>query len=145
MMDGTNRLLIFSLQGSKYALDLQDVAEVLEPPLIFPIPSAPPFFPGIMKFHGNLVTVFDLARFLNRNRAPCNPHGKVVVLDSRIANLAVWVDMVENIVATDIVLEEDESSEPLVGKVLIMADGEVKMLAVEKLLAKLEEILSTNL
>jgi len=142
MMDGTNRLLIFSLQGSKYALDLRDVAEVLEPPRLYPIPRAPLFFPGIMNFHGNLVTVFDLSQFLNN--VPRNPHGKVLVLDTRIANLAVWVDMVENIVSTDIVLEEDESSEPLVGKVLIMADGEVKMLAVEKLLPKLEEILSVN-
>jgi purine-binding chemotaxis protein CheW len=142
-MEGTNRLLVFTLQGSKFALELRDVAEVLEPPLLFPIPRAPLFFPGIMNFHGNLVTVFDLAQFLNS--VPRNPHGKVLVLDTRVANLAVWVDMVENIVAMDIVLEEDESSEPLVGKVLIMADGEVKMLAVEKLLAKLEEILSANL
>jgi purine-binding chemotaxis protein CheW len=142
MMDGTNRLLIFSLQGSKYALDLRDVAEVLEPPLIFPIPRAPLFFPGIMNFHGKLVSVLDLAGFLNR--APRNPHGKVMVLDPRLANLAVWVDMVESIVATDAVLEEDECSEPLVVKVLTMADGEVRMLAVEKLLEKLEEALSAN-
>ena len=142
MMNGTNRLLIFSLQGSRYALDLRDVAEVLEPPQIFPIPRAPLFFPGIMNFHGNLVSVFDLARFLNG--APRNPHGKVLVLDSRIANLAVWVDMVESIVAADIVLEEEECSEALVGKALTMADGEVKMLSVEKLLEKLEEALSAN-
>ena len=142
MMDGTNRLLVFTLQGSRYALELRDVAEVLEPPVLFPIPRVPLFFPGIMNFHGNLVTVFDLSQFLNN--VPRNPHGKVLVLDTRIANLAVWVDMVENIVATDIVLEEDESSEPLVGKVLIMADGEVKMLAVEKLLTELEEILSAS-
>ena len=142
MMDGTNRLLVFTLQGSRYALELRDVAEVLEPPVLFPIPRVPLFFPGIMNFHGNLVTVFDLSQFLNN--VPRNPHGKVLVLDTRIANLAVWVDMVENIVSTDIVLEEDESSEPLVGKVLIMAYGEVKMLAVEKLLAELEEILSAS-
>jgi purine-binding chemotaxis protein CheW len=142
MMDGTNSLLIFSLQGSKYALDLRDVAEVLDPPLIFPIPRAPFFFPGIMNFHGKLVSVLDLAWFLNR--APRDPHGKVLVLDSRLANLAVWVDMVESIVATDDVLEEDECREPLVVKVLTMADGELKMLSVEKLLEELEEALSAN-
>lgn len=139
-MDGTNRLLVFRLQGSSYALDLRDVAEVLEPPPIFPIPRAPLFFPGIMNFHGNLVTVLDLAQFLRI--ASRNPHGKVLVLDTRIANLAVWVDMVETIVSTDVVLEEDEGSEPLVEKVLIMADGEVKMLSVERLLVTLEEHLS---
>ena len=139
MTEGTNRLLIFSLQENKYALDLRDVAEVMDPPPIYPIPRVPLFFPGIMNFHGSLVSVFDLARFLNG--APRNPHGKVLVLDPRIANLAVWVDMVESIVATDGILEEDACSAPLVEKVLTMADGEVKMLSVEKLLEKLEEAL----
>jgi purine-binding chemotaxis protein CheW len=137
MMDGTNRLLLFSLRESRFALDLRDVAEVLEPPLLFPIPRAPLFFPGIMNFHGNLVSVLDLALYLKKT--PRNPHGKVLVLDTRLANLAVWIDMVENIVSTDVILEEDESGDPLVEKVLIMADGEVEMLSVENLLQNLEE------
>ena len=95
-----------------------------------------------MNFHGKLVSVLDLAWFLNR--APRDPHGKVLVLDSRVANLAVWVDMVESIVATDDVLEEDECCEPLVVKVLTMADGELKMLSVEKLLEEIEEALYAN-
>jgi len=142
MREGTNRLLVFSLLGDRYALDLRDVAEVMEPPLIFPIPRAPLFFSGIMNFHGKLVSVLDLALFLNG--APRNPHGKIVVLDSSIANLAVWIDMVESIVGSDVILDEDECGEPLVGKVLTMADGEVKMLSVERLLEKLEEALTAN-
>lgn len=136
-MNGTGRLLLFMLQESRFALDLHDVAEVLEPPTLFPIPRAPIFFPGIMNFHGNLVSVLDLALFLKN--APRNPNGKVLVLDTRLANLAVWVDMVENIISADVILQEDKSSDPLVEKVLMLADGEVKMLAVENLLARLEE------
>ena len=140
MMDGANRLIVFTLQGSKYALYLRDVAEVVEPPRIFPMPHAPFFFPGIMNFHGNLVSLLDLAHFLTN--APRNPQGKVLVLGTGIANLALWVDTVENVGSADVVLEEYESNETLVEKVLIMADGEVKMLSVEKLLEQLEQILS---
>jgi chemotaxis signal transduction protein len=140
MMDGAERLIVFSLQGSKYALRLQDVAEVVDPPRIFPMPHAPHYFPGIINFHGNLVSLLDLALFLIN--MPRNPQGKVLVLDTRIANLALWVDTVENVGVTDVVLEEDESCETLVEKVLIMTDGEVKMLSVEKLLEQLEQILS---
>src|ERR1039457_5875186 len=132
MMEGANRLIVFSLQGSKYALYLRNVAEVVEPPRVFPMPHAPHFFPGIMNFHGNLVSLLDLALFLTN--MPRNPQGKVLVLDTGIANLALWVDTVENVGSTDVILEEDESSETLVEKVLIMADVEVKMLSVEKLL-----------
>ena len=140
MMDATNRLLVFSLRGSRYAITLENVAEVMEPPLIYPIPHAPHFFPGIMNFHGNLVSVLDLALFLSG--APRNPQGKILVLDARIANLSLWVDTIENIGSTDGILEEYESDENLVEKLLMMADGEVKMLSVEKLLDKLEEILA---
>ncbi len=140
MMDGANRLIVFSLQGSKYALYLRNVAEVVEPPRIFPMPHAPLFFPGIMNFHGNLVSLLDLGHFLTDT--PRNPQGKVMVLDTGMANLALWVDTVENVGSADVVLEEYESNETLVEKVLIMADGEVKMLSVERLLEQLEQILS---
>jgi purine-binding chemotaxis protein CheW len=140
MMDGANRLIVFSLQGNKYALYLRNVAEVVEPPRVFPMPHAPLFFPGVMNFHGNLVSLLDLGHFLTDT--PRNPQGKVMVLDTGMANLALWVDTVENVGSADVVLEEYESNETLVEKVLIMADGEVKMLSVEKLLEQLEQILS---
>ena len=140
MIDGTNRLIIFTISGIKYALFLRHVAEVVELPRIFPMPHAPLYFPGIMNFHGDLVSLLDLSQFLMN--APRNPHGKVLVLDTDIANLALWVDTVENVGAAEVVLEEFESDESLVEKVLIMADGEVKMLSVEKLLERLEDILT---
>ena len=140
MMDSLNSLVVFSLQGEKYALYLRNVAEVVEPPRFFPMPHAPLFFVGIINSHGNLVSLLDLAHFLTN--APRNPQGKVLVLDRGVANLALWVDMVENVNSAAVILEEYESDETLVGKVLIMADGEVKILSVEKLLEQLEQIFS---
>ncbi len=88
MMVGTNRLLVFRLQGSRYALDLSDVAEVMEPPVIFPIPRAPHFLSGIMNFHGNLVSVLDLAHFLGISS--CTPAEKVLIMaDGEIKTLSV--------------------------------------------------------
>ncbi len=142
MTDVAERLVVFTLQGNKYALFLRHVAEVVEPPPIFPIMNVPHFFLGIMNSHGNLVSLLDLSNFLFN--APRNPQGKVLVLATSIANLAFWVDAVENVGASDVVLEEYESDEPLVEKVLAMADGEVKMLAMERILEKLEEILAAG-
>jgi purine-binding chemotaxis protein CheW len=140
MINGIQRLLIFYVRGSRFALDLQDVAEVLVPPVSFPVPWAPGYLKGAINFHGNLVTLLDLADFMNVG--PMEPGGNILVLDKRIANLALWVDGVENIVSFDAVLEEDESSDPAVDKLLIMADGEILMLAVGKLLERVEEDLS---
>ena len=140
MMDGTNRLILFTLHGCRYALRMRDVAEVMEPPRIYPMPRVPRYIAGIMNFHGNMVSVLDLADFLTGNDR--HPQGQVLVLDTRIANLALWVDSVENISSAEIIREESECTERFVEKVLMMADEEVRMLSVEKLLDKIEEILS---
>lgn len=140
MIDDAGRLILFTLNGSKYALRLGDVAEVMEPPRIYPIPRVPQYIAGIMNFHGKLVSVLDLANFLMD--APCHPRREVLVLDTRIANLALWVDSVENVRCADIIREESDYCESFVEKVLMMTDGEVKMLSVEMLLDKIEELLS---
>ncbi|HEX8960433.1 MAG TPA: chemotaxis protein CheW [Geobacteraceae bacterium] len=136
MSNVSARLLLFTVREDRYALDLQDVAEVLTPPVIFPVPWAPPCVTGAMNFHGSLVTVLDLAGFLGCGTMA--PEGNLLVLDRGIANLALWIDRVENIAPADGVLEEDTSNDPLVEKVLIMADGEVRKLAVARLLEKVE-------
>ncbi len=130
------RLLIFTVGGERFALDIQDVAEVMDPPPTFPVPWAPAWLVGVMNFHGSLVAVLDLASFITDGTVP--PGGSVLVLDRRIANLALRVNGVENIVPVDVVLEEEESTDTLVDKVYVMADGEIRLLATEKLLERLE-------
>jgi purine-binding chemotaxis protein CheW len=130
------RLLLFTVGENRYALNLQDVAEVLTPPVTFPIPWAPPYLSGAMNFHGSLVAVLDLAKFLNIGTMA--PDGNILVIDRGIANLALGVDRVENIVPVDDVLEEDDSDDPIVDKLLIMADGEVSKLAMAMLLERVD-------
>ncbi len=141
-MGGADGLIIFILRGGRFALSLREVAEVMEPPRFFPLPNAPSFFPGLVNFHGNLVSLLDLGQFLLG--LPRQEEGKVLVLDSAICHLALWVDGVESVGASDVILGVKESDEPLVEKVLETARGEVKMLAVEALLQQLEGILTVQ-
>lgn len=129
-----SRLLLFTVQGSRYALDLQDVAEVRCLPVTFPIPWAPPFISGAMNFHGSVVAVLDLARFMNVGAMAAD--GNILVLHRGLANLAVGVDSVESIIPGEYVLEEEDGNDPMVEKLLVIADGEVKKLAVEFLLER---------
>ena len=64
MTETEHKYLIFSLQGSRYAFDLAQVAEVCEPLPTWPVPGAPPCYAGAMNFHGTIVAVMDLAAFL---------------------------------------------------------------------------------
>jgi purine-binding chemotaxis protein CheW len=139
MMDDAGRLILFYLDGNRYALHMGDVAEVMEPPRIYPVPRVPQYITGIMNFHGKLVSLLDLANFLTG--APCHSRREVLVLDSHIGNLALWVDSVENIRCADIIREECDYCDSFVEKLLMMSDGEVKMLSLEMLLDKIEELL----
>jgi chemotaxis signal transduction protein len=136
MVDGLQRFLVFSVRGHRFALDLQDIAEVVESPSLFPAPWAPGFFRGAMNFHGSVVAVLDLAGFLDLGAA--DREEVVLVLDKRIANLALAADSVENIVPSDLILETGESDDPLVERIFMTDDGEIRLLATGKLLEEIE-------
>ena len=90
MTHAARKYLIFTLVGRFYAVDLAQVAEVVEQPAIWPIPVAPPCYPGAMNFHGTIVAVLDLAMFLGLSSEQCLL--KTIVLDTRIAALGFCVE-----------------------------------------------------
>jgi purine-binding chemotaxis protein CheW len=140
MTDSAKRMILFSVEGETFALRLEDVAEVMEPPPIYPIPRVPELFAGIMNFHGNLVSVVDLARLLKNVSGASQ--GQLLVLDTRVANLALRVESVESVSPAEVLQEERESGDPLMEKELTVSGRGVKMLSVEKLLGRLEGMLT---
>ncbi len=139
-MGSSKRYIVFTLRGERYALDLRDMAEVMEPPPTFPIPRAPHYVAGIVNFHGGLVAVLDLAMFFEAQ--PGAPGEKILVLDRSIANLAFHVDRVEDIISEEAVLDEREGDDAMTASLLTMADGEVRVLAVRNILEKLESVIN---
>ncbi|ACM19287.1 scaffold protein CheW associated with MCPs of class 44H [Geotalea daltonii FRC-32] len=133
----TSPYLLFTLMDSTYAIDLQQVAEVVEPPPLSPIPRAPAHLIGAMNSHGNIKAVVDLSLMLNQGHRKFD--GKILVLEDRFASLAIWVDGVLAIAATETMErkpteEDDELSD------WIISDGTqvIRLLALDKLLQRLE-------
>jgi chemotaxis-related protein WspB len=58
-------LLLFDVQGDRYALDCRDVVEVLPLVAIRTIPLAPRGVAGVMNYHGRAVPVLDLSVLLH--------------------------------------------------------------------------------
>ncbi len=139
MSSETQRLLVFDVSGLRYAVKLEDVAEILEPSPTYPVPRVSPVFLGATNFHGRVVAVLDLAAFFDTGAFTAG--GKYVVLNRELTNLALAIGPNVDIVTSDVILEEEESGDPLVGKILVMADGEVNLLETESLLLHLEELL----
>lgn len=126
MTKAGRRYLLFTLAGGRYALDLAQVAEVEEPPVTWPIPGAPPCYPGAMNFHGGIVAVMDLALFLGHPGG----HGreKVVVLDPAIASLAFLVERVIRIVPGEQVGMSAPPAEAFATALLELPEGNATLL-----------------
>ena len=136
MIDGARRFLVFKLQGTDFALNLSDVAEVVEPPPVFPVPRAPRHLLGVMNFHGALVSILDLANF--QNLGFFAPGGKVLVLDSRLASLALWVDGVSAVISEESIRNRRAGDNGIIAERLHTDSGEINLLSLDWLLLRLE-------
>jgi purine-binding chemotaxis protein CheW len=125
------KYMIFSLQGSLYALDLKQVAEVGDPPQMWPIPLAPACYSGALNFHGAIVAVMNLALFLGI--PGCRQPGKIIVLHSEVASLAFLVDTIVRIVSEEEVSFCPAPVNGLAVATLRLTDGEATQLDLEAL------------
>lgn len=121
-----SKYLIFFAHGRRYALDLAQVAEVADPPFLWPIPLAPHYYAGAMNFHGAIVAVMELACFMGQ--PGCQELEKVVVLDPQIAALAFQVERVTRIVAAAEVEHLPSPELPFASGLLLLAEGEATLL-----------------
>jgi len=134
--------LIVAVRGERCALHLGDIVEVMETFTAFPIPKAPPSLLGVMNFHGSPIPVLDLASFLHGS--PSAGPGPVLVLDHRIASLALRVDAVERILFDGreggTSLEEDG----FLGSPVSGAGDGIRLLLLERVVEGLDEVLSAG-
>lgn len=130
------KFLIFSLQGLLYALDLKQVAEVGDPPQMWPIPLAPACYSGALNFHGDIVAVMNLALFLGL--PGCRQSGKIIVLHREVASLAFLVDSIVRIVSEGEVSFSKPPENGFAVAMLSLTDGEATQLDLEALVHKAE-------
>jgi len=145
MMTSSNRkFLIFRLQDSLYALDLAQVAEVSDPPQMWPIPLAPLCYAGALNFHGDVIAVMNLATFLGLPGS--SKPGKVIVLRQDIASLAFLVDTVVRIISEEeaSVSLPPPSCDGFAAATLRLPDGEAIQLDVDSVVREAETCVQRN-
>jgi chemotaxis signal transduction protein len=135
MADEIGRLVLVRLSGKPAAIDLASVTEVTELPETWQIPLAPGFFKGVMNSHGSLIPVLDLASLSGSGVGRSD--GKALILDRRLADLALWVDDVERVIpySEAIPVSEADGEVPAVLKI---NGAEVPLLSAESLVQMLE-------
>ena len=131
------RFLLFRAAGQGFAFSLQEVAEVMEPQESFAIPRAPQHFAGLINFHGAPTALVDLGLYLGG--AALSVPGKVLVLDTRHAGLALQVEGVHAIISAEAVLDHSPGEDPLTAARLETEQGIFRLLRLDTLIMALEQ------
>jgi purine-binding chemotaxis protein CheW len=136
MLANERKFLIFYMNGQRYAFDLKIVAEVMDPPMIWPIPFAPSYYSGAINFHGSIVAVMDLAVFLGFARCPGLE--KIVVLDANVALLGFLVERVARIVPEQHIELHEAPDVRFASASLCLPEGNATLLDINEIIREAE-------
>lgn len=90
-------LLIFTLDGQRYGLSLENVAQVVRAAAITPLPDAPEIVLGILDFHGEIIPVVNLRRRFRLPERELRSDDLFLVAHTRRRRLALVVDGTEGV------------------------------------------------
>jgi chemotaxis signal transduction protein len=94
-------VITLGLGNERYGLELSDVAEVLAPLRVTPVPGAVVVFSGVINVHGEIRPVLDLRRWVGMGVAPEPLAGEaqssVILLRKGGREMGLQVDSVEQI------------------------------------------------
>ena len=89
--------LVFALGPERYAIELEDLVEVLPCSGYTPVPGAPPELLGVINLRGEIRPVLDLARVLALPKGAERDSGFLLLLRQQNREVALRVDQVEKI------------------------------------------------
>jgi purine-binding chemotaxis protein CheW len=97
-------MVTFSLDGETFAIDVDRVEEIVDPPPVTRVPNADPFAPGLVNVRGQILPVLDLRRRLGMPPATRTERSRVLVLGVDVGGeqvrVAVPADSVDEIIET---------------------------------------------
>ncbi|MDX1755522.1 MAG: chemotaxis protein CheW [Marinobacter sp.] len=114
MAEPENHLLEFSLDGVRYALELQDVRRVLRAVEISPLPASPSIVMGVVNVAGQLLAVVDLRARLGLPQKPLDIEDRLLWVTAAGYDLLLPVDSVQTVLghSPDTLVPASELPEP---------------------------------
>ncbi len=96
---GTNELevLVFTLSGQRYGVNVAKVREVIEPVVATKLPDSHPHVVGVFQLRESVIPLVDLRRSLGKGHTPDFTVGKIIVMEFNDVRVSFFVDTVEQI------------------------------------------------
>lgn len=111
-------VLLFTLEGHRYALPSAEVRELVRAALVTPLPRAPDVVEGLLNLRGELLPVLDLRRRFRLPVRPLSPSDHFIVAQAGPRRVVLRVDRTEELLSVEPgALDETPSTLPGVGYV----------------------------
>ena len=91
------QVVVFSLENEEFAIDIQQMCEVLKPIKITPLPHTADFVEGVINLRGDIVPVIDLRKRFGINERPMDEKTRFMILEVADNLLGVIVDQVSEV------------------------------------------------
>ena len=95
-------VLVFSLSGEQYAVEMKFVKEVSLLKSLTILPGTPDFILGIISMRGKIISVTDLRVFFKLPRKGLSDYNKIIVLSDDKMEFAVLADNVNGVQVKDL-------------------------------------------
>ncbi|MEI7741650.1 MAG: chemotaxis protein CheW [bacterium] len=93
----TVQIVVFELDREEYAVEINELREIIRVPIITPIPNSPDFIRGILNLRGKIVVVVDLEKRFSLVRENKIDAGHIVITEVNGNSYGVVVDKVREV------------------------------------------------
>jgi purine-binding chemotaxis protein CheW len=97
-MNMPDQLLIFSIDGKRYAIHLQAVERVVPAVEITPLPEGPDMIIGVINVHGRVIPVINIRKKFRLHERAIDLDDNIVVVKGSKWTVAFVVDSVEGVI-----------------------------------------------
>lgn len=93
-----DQLLVFIIDGKRYAIRLQAVERVVPAVEITPLPEGPDIVTGVINVHGQVIPIFNIRRKFRLHERVIDPDDNIVIVKGSKWTVAFAVDSVEGVI-----------------------------------------------
>jgi len=91
------QIIVFALGNEEYAVNINDVKEIIRLPSIMKVPDTANYIEGVISIRNHLLAVINLGKLLNVNCKEPDEYSRVVIIDTGSFTYGVIVDRVSEV------------------------------------------------
>ncbi|MFP4476032.1 MAG: chemotaxis protein CheW [Desulfatibacillaceae bacterium] len=109
---GSTKFVTFVLDREMYALDIEQVREVLEFNNLTKVPGTPPFVRGVINLRGNVVPVVDLRLKFGMSKTERTVNSRIIIVEISVDGEGTTVGALADSVREVLELDHDQIGAP---------------------------------